>query len=84
LSKLERKGTYPLYDWTVSPLTSGVSNSYKDDNNTNRVEGSLFAVNNFGTLSFSGNAANRQMKLSLFDKEGKELWNKTILKKELE
>lgn len=84
LSKLERNGTYPLYDWTVSPLTSGVSESFKEDNNTHQVEGSLFAVNNFGIISFSGNKANRQMKLSLFDKEGKELWNKVILKKELE
>jgi len=84
LSKLERTGTYPIYDWTVSPLTSGISESYKEDKNTNQVEGSLFAVNNFGVISFSGDKANRQMKLSLFDKEGKELWNKIILKKELE
>jgi alkaline phosphatase D len=84
LSKLERNGTYPLYDWTVSPLTSGVSNSYDEDKNTNQVKGSLFAVNNFGTISFSGNKENRQMKLSLFDKDGKELWNRVILKKELE
>jgi alkaline phosphatase D len=73
-----------LYDWTVSPLTSGVGNSYKDDVNTNRVEGSLFAQNNFGTLSFSGNKTNRQLKLTLFDVQGKELWNKVITKKELE
>ncbi|HSN48092.1 MAG TPA: alkaline phosphatase D family protein, partial [Flavobacterium sp.] len=84
LSKLDRTGTYPLYDWTVSPLTSGVSSSYNEDKNTNQVEGSLFAVNNFGIISFSGNKANRQMKLSVFDKDGKELWNKVILKKELE
>jgi alkaline phosphatase D len=84
LSKLDRNGTYPLYDWTVSPLTSGIGESYKQDKNTNQVEGSLFAVNNFGTISFSGNAANRQMKLSLFDKQGAVLWNKVILKKELE
>jgi alkaline phosphatase D len=84
LSKLERNGTYALYDWTVSPLTSGSSDSFKKDNNTNQVAGSLFAVNNFGTISFSGTKENRQMKLSLFDKEGAELWNKIILKKELE
>jgi alkaline phosphatase D len=84
LSKLERNGTYPLYDWTVSPLTSGIAESYKQDKNTNQVGGSLFTVNNFGTILFSGNKENRQMKLSLFDKEGKELWNKVILKKELE
>jgi alkaline phosphatase D len=68
----------------VSPLTSGVGNSYKDDVNKNRVEGSLFAQNNFGILSFSGNKANRQLKLTLFDIQGKELWNKVITKKELE
>lgn len=84
LSKLERNGAYPIYDWTVSPLTSGVSNSYKDDINANRVDGSLFAENNFGIISFSGDKKNRQIKLSLFDKEGQELWNKVILKKELE
>ena len=84
LSKLNRENTYPLYDWTVSPLTSGVGNSYKDDVNKNRVEGSLFAQNNFGVLSFSGNKANRQLKLTLFDVQGKELWNKVIIKKELE
>jgi len=84
LSKLNRENTYPLYDWTVSPLTSGVGNSYKDDVNKNRVEGSLFAQNNFGILSFSGNKANRQLKLTLFDIQGKELWNKVITKKELE
>ena len=84
LSKLNRENTYPLYDWTVSPLTSGVGNSYKDDVNKYRVEGSLFAQNNFGILSFSGNKSNRQLKLTLFDVQGKELWNKVITKKELE
>jgi alkaline phosphatase D len=84
LSKLERNGTYSLYDWTVSPLTAGASDYYKKENNTNRVAESAFGVNNFGTISFSGNKENRQMKLSLFDNEGKELWNKVILKKELQ
>ena len=84
LSKMQRPGTYPLYDWTVSPLTSGIGNSYKDDVNTNRVEGSLFPQHNFGVLSFSGNKENRQLKLTLFDMEGKELWNQVIAKKELE
>lgn len=84
LSKLNRENTYPLYDWTVSPLTSGIGNSYKDDTNKNRVEGSLFAQNNFGILNFSGNKANRQLKLTLFDVQGNELWTKVITKTELE
>jgi alkaline phosphatase D len=48
------------------------------------VEGSLFAQNNFGILSFSGNKANRQLKLTLFDVKGIEVWNKVITQKELE
>jgi alkaline phosphatase D len=85
LSMLPRENTYALYDWTVSPLTSGVaSEKIYNEKNEYRVAGSMFAQHNFGTISFSGNKANRQMKLTLFDKDGKELWNKVILKKELE
>ena len=86
LSTLKRPNTYPLYDWTVSPLTSGYGNLERitKEPNTNRVPGSLFAQHVFGTLSFSGEKETRQMKLSLFDKDGAELWNKTILKSELE
>ena len=86
LSTLKRPNTYPLYDWTVSPLTSGHGNVERitKEPNTNRVPGSLFAQHVFGTLSFSGEKETRQMKLSLFDKDGAELWNKTILKSELE
>ena len=86
LSSLKRPNTYPLYDWTVSPLTSGHGNVERitKEPNTNRVPGSLFAQHVFGTLSFSGEKETRQMKLSLFDKDGAELWNKIILKSELE
>jgi alkaline phosphatase D len=86
LSSLKRPNTYSLYDWTVSPLTSGHGNLERitKEPNTNRVLGSLFAQHVFGTLSFSGEKETRQMKLSLFDKDGAELWNKIILKSELE
>jgi alkaline phosphatase D len=85
LSKMDRENTYPLYDWTVSPFTSGVvSDKALKDNNPYRVDGSSFFTHNFGVISFSGNKANRQIKLSLFDKDGIELWNKVILRKELE
>ena len=86
LSVLKRPNTYSLYDWTVSPLTSGhgVVEKIAKEPNANRVPGSLFGQHVFGTLSFSGEKESRQMKLSLFDKDGSELWNKTILKSELE
>jgi alkaline phosphatase D len=86
LSVLKRPNAYSLYDWTVSPLTSGhgVVEKIAKEPNANRVPGSLFAQHVFGTLSFSGEKESRQMKLSLFDKNGSELWNKIILKSELE
>ena len=85
LSVMPRENTYPIYDWTVSPLTSGVASArvLKEDNKF-KVAGSSFVEHNFGTVSFEGSKENRKMKLTLFDKNGAELWNKTILKTELE
>jgi alkaline phosphatase D len=84
LSMMPRENSYPLYDWTVSPLTSGTSNSAEKEENKYRVPGSLFMQHNFGVMSFSGDKDSRQLKLSLFDKDGKELWSKVITKKELQ
>lgn len=85
MSMMPRENTYPIYDWTVSPLTAGiVSNKVLNEENKYKVKGSAFIQNNFGIISFSGNAANRQMKLTLFDINGVELWNKVILKKDLQ
>jgi alkaline phosphatase D len=84
LSKISTTKSKDIYDWTVSPLTSGIATSYKEDVNTNRVEGSLFTENCFGIISFSGEKEKRKIKLTLYNKDGMELWNKVILKKELE
>jgi len=85
MSMLTREGTYPLYDWTVSPLTAGIEPvKVLNEDNKYKVQGSAFVKNNFGTISFSGNKETRQMKLALYDINGVELWNKIILKKELE
>ena len=85
LSMMKRENTYPIYDWTVSPFTSGVgSQSAKTEANEFKVDGSVFFEHNFGTLEFSGNKENRQLKLVLYNANGKELWNRIILKKELE
>jgi alkaline phosphatase D len=85
MSMLPRENTYPIYDWTVSPLTAGiVSKKVLTEDNKYKVPGSAFVQNNFGTVSFSGSKEVRQMKLTLFDVNGNELWNKTILKKELQ
>lgn len=85
LSEVPRTNTYSLFDWTVSPLTSGVaSENVWKENNIYRTKGSLIAQHNFGTISFLGSKENRQLKLTIFDTKGIELWTKTILKKDLE
>ncbi len=83
LSQWNRKDAYPLFDWTVSPLTSGVSKSAEKENNQNKVPGSLFQQHAFGLMQFSGDKNNRKITLLLQDKEGKNLWKKEISLSEL-
>ncbi len=82
LTKLERPGTYPLYDLTCSPLTSS---SHKDDEeqNTSRVPGTFVNQRNFAVLDFAGEKAMRAMNITVYDQNGKELWKRTILATEL-
>ncbi|AWG21708.1 phosphodiesterase [Flavobacterium faecale] len=85
LSRLERPNTYPLYDWTVSPLTAGVaSGKYVAYDNKLRVKDSAFFTHNFGTITFSRDNDNRKMELLLLDKDGNTLWTRTITKNELQ
>jgi alkaline phosphatase D len=86
LSMLPREQNYPLYDWTVSPLTSGTSSKeYANKNKNNyQIESSDFYEHNFGNLEFSGSKENRQVKLILYSANGTPLWDKVILKRELQ
>ncbi len=84
LSQLQRPGAYPLYDWTVSPLTSGAAGkTAQQENNLNRVQGSLFTEQAFGILGFSGKEKTRSLSLELFNKKGEKIWNKIILAQDL-
>ena len=78
LSKIKRNGIV-FYDLTVSPLTSTAYNS-SDEPNQNRVEGTHYAKRNFSILEFSGDFKNRQLKMCVFDKVGRQVWSKTITK----
>jgi len=66
-----------MYDLTVSPLTSK-SYSPLDETNNLRVEGTAIGEQNFGILEFFGPRKERQMKISIFDSDGNELWTKTL------
>ncbi|MDW8465959.1 MAG: alkaline phosphatase D family protein [Chloroherpetonaceae bacterium] len=78
LSKLERAGTYPLYELTCSPLTSGVFAGAASEANPLRVPGTLVQERNFALLKFSGTRGDRVLTISVHDKTGKELWTRSI------
>jgi len=77
LTRLDRPGTYPLYDLTVSPLTSTAYNN-ESEANTLRVPGTYIHQRNFAILEFSGPYKERNMKITLFDTNGALLWSRTV------
>lgn len=66
-----------IYDLTVSPLTSGVHEA-KNESSEYLVDGTSVNKHNFGILEISGERLARQLKISIFDKQGSELWTKII------
>jgi alkaline phosphatase D len=75
LDRLERPGTYPLYDFTSSPLTAGPVTNPPDSTNATRVPGTLVTGrHNFGTLSFAGPRTDRTLTMRTFGADGALLW----------
>ena len=72
--KLEREKNYPLYDVTVSPLTStpdpvrGI-----EKKNKYRVAGSYIPIHNFARFHISGANSDRKLSVEFFDHYGKPL-----------
>lgn len=84
LSKLERRGTYPLWEITTSPITSGPAGLDPETYGNYLAEpGTLFIERNFATLDFSGPRDDRVMKVTVWDVNGDELWSKEIRAREL-
>ncbi|MCS6823165.1 MAG: alkaline phosphatase family protein [Cytophagaceae bacterium] len=84
LTKLERKNQYPLYDLTVSPLTSSPPRKEEfSEKSEFMVANTLVLERNFAVLEFSGKRKERQMKISVYNVDGKILWEKTIKESEL-
>ena len=74
--EMQRPNDYPLYDITISPLTSGVGKvSGKELDNSFRVTNTLIEAQNFGKISFFGSKGNRTMKVDFIGKNGEQLGN---------
>ncbi len=89
LIRIERPGTYPLYDFTSSPLTAGAATYAAEEgspefNNPARVPGTLVAgEHSFGTLSFSGPRSDRTMTMRAHGPDGAVLWEESLRARDL-
>ncbi len=82
LTMLKRENTYPLYDFTISSLTSHTYDSSKE-NNYLRVPNSLKAEKNFALMKVSGKKKDRKLTFTIYNKDSKELLVKEIKESEL-
>jgi alkaline phosphatase D len=81
--RTERKGTYSLYDITVSPLTSGTHTfGGAEKNNPYRVLG-IDEKQNYARFNFSGKRNERQMSVEFFGVKGDRLGQWSINEKDL-
>ncbi|NQW61488.1 MAG: hypothetical protein HQ461_01550 [Deltaproteobacteria bacterium] len=84
LLKLERPGSYPLFDYTSSPLTSGPYDGRWDKENPLRVEGTLVTSRrNYGVLKFAGVKGDRRIILECRGVDGSLLWEQTLTQQQL-
>ena len=81
--KVDRPGTYPLYDITVSPLTSGThSFGGSEKNNPYRILG-IDQKQNYGRFSFSGIRGSRKLTVEFLGLKGEKLGEWSTTEKEL-
>ncbi len=79
LDRMEREGTYPLYEFTSSPLTAGAATNPRDSTNVYRVDGTLVTgQRNFGTMTVEGERTDRMMTLRTYSTTGGLLWEHQI------
>lgn len=74
VSKMTLPSGKDIYDFTVSPLTSG-PNKNVTEVNKHRIEGSLIQERNFAILSFEGKRKDRKLTVTYYDSRGKELFS---------
>jgi alkaline phosphatase D len=82
--KLSRSNTYPLYDITVSPYTSGIGKvSGTEISNAYREPNTLIEAQNFGKISVTGNKNERKLTIEFIGLKGAKLGEWSISEKDL-
>ena len=76
IGKLEREGTYPLYEFTSSPLSSGAYSAARErEAHDLQIKDSVVTVRNFAKINISGEKQNRNLNIKYYDVNGKELYS---------
>lgn len=83
LSRMERRGTYPLYDLTISSLTAGPNPRAVNEPNDYRVDGTFLGEHNYGRLVVTGPRTERVLTITTFDAGGAAKWERVIPAAEL-
>lgn len=85
VSQMNRHNSYPLYDFTVSPLTSGYCDKdfCKEEKNKYRIKNSAVFQRNFATIKVHGSYQDRVLEYTVFNNSGKPLWNYEIHENDL-
>jgi len=79
-----REGTYPLYDITVSPFTSGIGYTYgAEKNNPTRVDKEI-DQQNYARFRFEGKGKDRTLTVTFKGLHGEKIQTWSIKKSELE
>lgn len=84
LSLMKLPGQVAIYDFTVSPLTSSANTKAKTEENSFRVDGTFVGERNFATIDVVGDDKERKLLLTVYDSNGKSLWQKSISSKDFE
>ena len=87
LLKTDREDSYPIYEFTSSPLSSGTYgdlNESEEYDNPQRVDGTLvYDDQNFGMMHVRGEEDNRRLVLETYGSDGEMLWDYTIHENDL-
>ncbi len=83
LSEMPRVGTYPLLDFTVSPLCASPYSDADKEPNYYRVEGTAYVGRNFGAMEVSGKYGDRTIKIITYDTKGNKIWEKSYNQNQL-
>lgn len=84
LSRMDREGTYPLYDLTVSTFTAGPAGDKSlNEANIYREEGTYYGQRNYALLNMSGPKKERVLTIQLKNNNGDLVWERSINENEL-